>query len=1823
MGVTMSMRRLTAGSGYDYLTRQVAAMDSSEKGHTSLASYYSEKGEVPGRWVGSGMAGIDGLDAGDVVTAEQMQALFGAGLHPLAQERSRTLAEQNAPSDAILKATRLGTPFHVYDSDIGPYRIEVARRIDALNTERGLPRDAAVSIEDRARTRSQVAQEMFCKEYRRAPLDARELAGFIAKLSRQQTTAVAGFDLTFSPVKSVSTLWALAEPPLAAGIERAHHAAVADALRFIETHALHTRTGRGGVRQVDVRGLVAAAFTHRDSRAGDPDLHTHVAVANKVQTRTDGRWLSIDSRVLHKAIVAASETYNTALERHLATDLGVRFAERKQPDPRKRPIREIIGVDPRLNDRWSSRRRSIEARRRELAAAFLRDHGRPPSPVESIALAQQATLETREANHEPRTLAEQRATWRDQAVEVLGSERGIRAMIEQALHPARTRRTRLDDAWLTDAAQKAISRVEQDRSVWQSWHLIGEAQRIVRKADPPAHQIDSLVQQVVARAIGQSVALTRPDLISEPGPLRRADGTSVYTVAGSQQYTSRRILDAEQRLVTAAGHHDRRRVPGPAVDLAILQAQADGVTLNPGQVMLVREMATSGARVQLAIAPAGSGKTTAMSALTQAWTNAGGTVLGFAPSAVAAATLGDQIGSHSDTLAKAVDCIEHHMIPAWLDRIDAKTLVIIDEAGMAGTLALDTAINYILGKGGSVRLIGDDQQLAAIEAGGVLRDIEAEHGALRLSELVRFADQAEGSASLALRDGLPEALGFYYDNQRVHVGDAATMLDQLFTAWSYDRATGLDSVMLAPTRDQVSELNQRARTQRLAGVSPKVEIDLADGNRASEGDLIITRTNDRRLRTASTDWVKNGDRWIIHAITKHGIRARHTRSGRYVTLPPQYIAESVELGYASTTHTAQGITADTMHGLLTGAETRQQAYTMLTRGRTANHTYLVTVGDGDPHTVINPEVINPLTPTDLLERILGRDESPLSATTQLCASADPRIQLKDAIDRYTDAIAFAATHIAGDIGTRALERRVDATRPGLTDAPGWQALASELLMIQADGRDPIAALARAHHSPISPTADPASVLAWRIADHEWRGRPAPLPWLQPTPRTLHDHPTWGDYLTARAQRIRDLTAAVRHTVEATSAVPAWQASVAGTPPASLIADVEVWRAAHGIPATDTRPTGERQHSDTAARWQRHLNKRLHATQSAALDEWGHALADIAPTLLNDDFAPTLARRLSQLASAGISARRLLDHAAAEGPLPDDHAAAALWWRISRHITPAVAQDVDSSHHLAASWLDGFTTTLGADTAIQVQASPWWPALAATIERGLQRGWALDTLLADVQNVTTDGHLDRTQAWVWRLSLLTDPIPPTTDDDPADFDQPPVDLWDGYTPSEVNLVLADATDLDPIDAPEEADDEVDSIELTAEAALAIEAQIRNGLGVPEPTEADIRRMLDRADMIRNSPVTPERIAQLNELAASYYERCYPDSWAQPYLIQRFHTDLTGHPWIRPGYAPDAWTALVNHLRRQGVTDTELLTSGLATTASTGRLIDRFRDRVVFPITHQDQILGFVGRRNPAHTEEDQKGPKYLNTPETPLYHKGAQLYAAGSPASDAIPVLVEGPMDAIAVTIATDGTAVGLAPLGTSLTNEQAEQLHTFGSTPAIATDADHAGQAAAQRDFWILTPYGIDPLHARLPEGADPADLVAQGAPDRLAAAVRAARPLAETLVENILGTDSAADNTMNALRVVAARPAQEWATGLTQITVGLDTPPALLQSALASLVHAWNVDPRRAGQQQASQTTSGAHHGHALSGVAADPAQRDQFRPTAAAQERAQTPRR
>jgi ATP-dependent exoDNAse (exonuclease V) alpha subunit len=933
-----------------------------------------------------------------------------------------------------------------------------------------------------------------------------------------------------------------------------------------------------------VRGLVATAFTHRDSRAGDPDLHTHVAVANKVQT-LDGRWLSIDGRVLFKANVAASETYNTALEQHLRETLGVRFAERPGTDPTKRPIREIVGVDPRLNKRWSTRRAHIESRRGELAIQFQNDHGRPPTPVEALRLAQQATLETRDAKHEPRSLTEQRATWLSEAAAVLGSPEAVFSMVRTVLTPPAETAPIADSRWIANTADHILTAMEASRSTWQMWHVRAEAQRQVRTIDVPTEHATALVDMLVDEVLDRrSVALAPPhDGIEEPEVLRRVDGTSVYTVAGANLYTSQRILDAEQRLVTTAGRRNGSAVDQIAVDLALLEMAANGSTLNAGQASLVRQMCTSGARLQLAIAPAGAGKTTAMRALALAWTHDGGHAIGFAPSAAAAAVLGEQTGIHTDTLAKLTWSLDHGQLPDWAAAIGPSTLLIIDEAGMADTLSLDTAVQFAIGRGASVRLIGDDQQLAAIGAGGVLRDIRQACGAVELTELHRFTDPAEAAATISLREGDHTGLNYYLDHGRVHVGDLAKATEDAFNAWASDRAAGLDAIMLAPTRELVAELNRRARDQRIGTAPIGRETLLADRNHASVGDVIITRTNKRQLRLSATDWVKNGDRWTITHVGRHGeLTVRHNGSRLAVRLPADYVATSTGLGYATTIHGAQGISVDTAHGILTGQESRQQLYTMLSRGRHANHLYLQAVGDGDPHNLIRPETIAPSTPTESLQQILARDDAPSSASTQLRELNDSASRLFDAVRRYTDSLQAAAEQTVGRQKLAELDL-IDKYIPGLTNEPTWPTLRAHLINLAAEsGEHPLVHLQEATLGrDLSTTGDMAAVLYWRLTAFTTPD-PGPLPWLPDVPARLRDDMAWGAYLTKRARLVADLASQVRDQVDREAAPPTWAAQ-GSHPSATLVGDITIWRAANGIDSLDPRPTGGDQ-LDTALNW---------------------------------------------------------------------------------------------------------------------------------------------------------------------------------------------------------------------------------------------------------------------------------------------------------------------------------------------------------------------------------------------------------------------------------------------------------------------------------------------------------------------------------------------------------------------------------------------------------------------------------------------------------------
>jgi conjugative relaxase-like TrwC/TraI family protein len=1369
----MGLHKLSAGDGYLYLIRQVAAADATHRGTPSLADYYSDKGETPGRWMGSGLPGLGqpvgrdpdnpmvaelwSVPKGSEVTEDQMKALFGEGLHPNADRITARLTGFGLGHNGAIAAARLGRPFRVNNTDN-----EWMRRLRGAyadyNTTLGRDRHAGLEPEERARIRTTIGREMFTETYRRPPADDRELTGFVARTSRAHTHAVAGYDLTFTPVKSVSVLWAVAPRDISRAILAAHHQATADAIAFLEEHAAFSRMGANGIAQVNTTGFIAAAFDHRDSRAGDPNLHTHVAISNKVQViGPDGipRWLALDGEPLHQATVAASELYNTRLEAHLMAALGVEFAETRSKTD-KRPVREIDGIPAELIERWSARRAAIENRVSDLAKAFQAEHGREPSAVEMLALSQQATLDTRQAKHAARSLGEQRQTWRTEAIEVVGSHRTLARLITDVTHRVRVRRQPAITAeWVAEQAAAVIDQVSHDRAEWGINHVRAEAQRVLRSTDRQGDA--ALLTRIVTEALQDcSIAIsTHADTeMNEPAALRRRDGASVYTRHESTRYTSDAIRAAERRILAAAERRGGRVADDTSIGLAMLERHAQsGLQLNAAQQELVRGMATSGARLQLALAPAGTGKTTAMAVLAAAWTNSGGTVIGLAPTAAAAEVLAEDAHITTDTMAKfvqlatpadrdAATVVADDPALKWFNTIGPATLLIVDEAAMASTFDLDEMITHALARGASVRLVGDDQQLASISAGGVITDLASRPETLTLSTVVRFRDPAQSAASLAIRDGDPAGIAYYIDHRRVHVGADHTAADMAYHAWADDIADGHRSVLLAPTNELVAELNERARLDRLraADATPSRTVTLSDGLSASAGDWIITRKNARWLQLPNGDWIKNGHRYEIRSVRRDGsiIVAPLGAGPRATTirLPADYVATNTTLGYASTINAAQGLTAGTQkitgtcHIVATDHLTRQQLYVAGTRARDENHFYFST-SEADPHRILAPKATHPPTAVDILSTILRCDGRQVSATTAAAAEIDPFTRLFGAASMYADALTTAAEKLAGTTTMARIDQAAAAIASDITDAEAWPVLRRNLALLALDGHDPVAALHHAAATPLGNTTDAAAVLDWRLPTPQGTAAAnvGPLRWLPAIPSTVNQNPEWAEYLTGRAQLVTALAdqirAAAREWTPATA--PAWARPILGAQP-QLTAEIAVFRAAHDVDPADTRITGREQHATRSAAVQQLLHSRVDDAILRSQDSpgrWRTMVAAINPHIPNDPYWPRLAAHIDDAARAGADVTGMLTTAMATGgPLPDELPAAALWWRLSGTLAPPTLQR--SNPRLRPEWTPVLHHLLGTQLAETIIADPAWPGLIAAV---MASDWPTADLLA--------------------------------------------------------------------------------------------------------------------------------------------------------------------------------------------------------------------------------------------------------------------------------------------------------------------------------------------------------------------------------------------------------------------------------------------------------------------------------------------------------------
>src|SRR5699024_2995121 len=350
---------------------------------------------------------------------------------------------------------------------------------------------------------------------------------------------------------------------------------------------------------------------------------------------------------------------------------------------------------------------------------------------------------------------------------------------------------------------------------------------------------------------------------------RRPDGSSVFRPKHSTVFSSQMLLAAEDRLIERATTRT-----GPTVEPELMEqitgtSDREGRVLGPDQADALTRVAVSVRVLDVLVGPAGAGKTTAMNALRRAWEkhHGHGSVVGLAPSAVAAQVLGEDLGIATENTAK---WWQNHLVHGTT--FEAGQWVIIDEASLAGTLSLDRITGLAAQAGAKVLLVGDYGQLQSVDAGGAFGMLVAERDdAPALVEVHRFSHEWEKTASLELRHGRTHVIDTYQKQGRIHDGDGEDMIDAAYRAWRADREVGKSSVLIAETHDDVTALNARARADLILDgtIKPNREVTLIDGTQAGDGDTVITRSNDRRLR-AVRDWVRNGDRWKITDVREDG-----------------------------------------------------------------------------------------------------------------------------------------------------------------------------------------------------------------------------------------------------------------------------------------------------------------------------------------------------------------------------------------------------------------------------------------------------------------------------------------------------------------------------------------------------------------------------------------------------------------------------------------------------------------------------------------------------------------------------------------------------------------------------------------------------------------------------------------------------------------------------------------------------------------------------------------------------------------------------------------
>jgi conjugative relaxase-like TrwC/TraI family protein len=910
--VVISIGMLTAGSdpaGY-YLARRAGCP----------AEYYTGAGERAGVWLGRGAAAASlagELDAdgervlralldghapdGRVLAAPVLRADPRGRLpaRPLveairAEADRRGLAVQDLLTEATDRAV-----FAALAAGVDRPR----RRVVTVSPARAGRLAAAADLDPHAvyRTdnRTSSAQDNRLDNFDR-------YAAALAHAGRRVDVRRSGIDVTVSAPKSVSVLYALGNPEVVAAVRATHQVAVSEALGYLESAAGHVLRGHQGDGQraarIGTAGWSVAAFEHHTSRAGDPQLHTHLVVPNLLKG-VDGKWSAVDSKAIYRHALTASYLYHAVLRGELTAQLGIAWTTLAKG------IAEIQGFPADLITTFSTRRRQI-LRALQTAgrsgpdaaqAACLASRPRKTAAEPEQTLREHWAARAREAGHHPGEV--------------------IQAVLDRTRGPASPPIDRLAEDLLGPTGLTAQATGFDRRDLLQALCQALPAGMAVDRA-----WVEDAADQVLGHRDAVRLATCTPE-----GPR--------WSTAG--------LLLVEQAALGTAD--ELRASPARAVAADVVEAATAGQSLAGEQRHMVRALAAASG-LAVVVGPAGSGKTVALAVAARAWAEQGRPVIGAAVAAVTARRLEHATGIGSTSLTRLL---------ATARRTDPVTgqpiglppggVLVVDEASMADTRTLAELLAHTRSGSGTLVLVGDPAQLPEIGAGGLFTALTRHPDTIQLTDNRRQGEVWERRALADMRAGDPDAaVAAYAAHGRVHTALTDRLADRVVDDYlrllddnRQNNAGGSIEgvVMLAVRRADVTDLNDTTRARLLAaGRLGPAAVTVGEGDRRREyraGDRVLITANDNRLG------LLNGTRAVITAVDAHiSMMSMHTDDERHVTVPVAWAGTHLDHGYAMTCHKAQGATVEVALLYGTGALTREAGYVALSRGRTANHVYV-------------------------------------------------------------------------------------------------------------------------------------------------------------------------------------------------------------------------------------------------------------------------------------------------------------------------------------------------------------------------------------------------------------------------------------------------------------------------------------------------------------------------------------------------------------------------------------------------------------------------------------------------------------------------------------------------------------------------------------------------------------------------------------------------------------------------------------------------------------------------------------------------------------------